>query len=100
MVQTNPNPITIAESTLNTIVLDVAGMKCAGCVGAVEKQLLAQIGVKSACVNLLTGVAAISAEVETVTGIALAEQLTKSGFPTQYSIAATASARAKIRRSI
>jgi P-type Cu2+ transporter len=83
MVQTNPNPITIAESTLNTIVLDVAGMKCAGCVGAVEKQLLAQIGVKSACVNLLTGVAAISAEVETVTGIALAEQLTKSGFPTQ-----------------
>jgi P-type Cu2+ transporter len=83
MVQTNFHPITIAKSTTNTIVLDIAGMKCAGCVGAVEKHLLAETGVKSASVNLLTGVAAIAVEQETVTATALADKLTTKGFPSQ-----------------
>jgi P-type Cu2+ transporter len=83
MVKTNQNPTILAESALNTIVLDIAGMKCAGCVGAVEKHLLAETGVKSASVNLLTGVAAISVERETVTADALATKLTTKGFPTQ-----------------
>jgi P-type Cu2+ transporter len=83
MVQTNLNPITIKESVPNTIVLDIAGMKCAGCVGAVEKHLLAETGVKSASVNLLTGVAAIAVEQETVTADALAAKLTAKGFPSQ-----------------
>ena len=83
MVKTTPNPTTIAESTSNTIVLDIAGMKCAGCVGAVEKHLLAETGVKSAAVNLLTGVAAISVEPETATATALAGKLTTKGFPSQ-----------------
>jgi P-type Cu2+ transporter len=83
MVQTNLNPITIAESATNTIVLDITGMKCAGCVGAVEKHLLAETGVKSASVNLLTGVAAIAVESETVTAADLATKLTTKGFPTQ-----------------
>ncbi|WP_309738191.1 copper-translocating P-type ATPase, partial [Chamaesiphon sp. OTE_20_metabat_361] len=48
-----------------------------------EKQLLAQSGVKSACVNLLTGVAAIAVTAETATGIDLAAKLTSSGFPAQ-----------------
>jgi P-type Cu2+ transporter len=88
MVQTNPNPTTIAESTTNIIVLDIAGMKCAGCVGAVEKHLLAETGVKSASVNLLTGVAAIAVAQETVTATALADKLTTKGFPSQPRILA------------
>jgi P-type Cu2+ transporter len=83
MVQTNPNPITIAEAATNTIVLDIAGMKCAGCVGAVEKHLLAEMGVKSASVNLLTGVAAILVEPATTTADVLASKLTTKGFPSQ-----------------
>jgi P-type Cu2+ transporter len=83
MVNSNTTLVTIPESAPTTIVLDVAGMKCAGCVSAVEKQLLAHSGVKSACVNLLTGVAAISTELETVSAIDLADKLTASGFPTQ-----------------
>ncbi len=88
MVQTTRNPTTIAESTTNTIVLDIAGMKCAGCVGAVEKHLLAETGVKSASVNLLTGVAAIAVEKQTVTATALANKLTTKGFPSQPRILA------------
>jgi P-type Cu2+ transporter len=83
MVQTNPRPITIAESTTSTIVLDITGMKCAGCVGAVEKHLLAETGVKSASVNLLTGVAAIAVEPATASADALASKLTTKGFPSQ-----------------
>jgi P-type Cu2+ transporter len=83
MVQTTPRPITITESTTNTIVLDITGMKCAGCVGAVEKHLLAETGVKSASVNLLTGVAAIAVEPATATADALAGKLTTKGFPSQ-----------------
>ena len=82
MLESTSTPVTIAELPTNTIVLDVAGMKCAGCVSAVEKQLLAQPGVDAACVNLLTGVAAISVVPETATALELANKLTASGFPT------------------
>ncbi len=83
MTETITNPALLKGSATTTIVLDIAGMKCAGCVSAVEKQLKAQTGVKSACVNLLTGVAAIEATTETVTPGELAEKLTASGFPSQ-----------------
>jgi P-type Cu2+ transporter len=83
MIESTSIPATIAELPTTTIVLDVAGMKCAGCVSAIEKQLLAQSGVKSACVNLLTGVAAIAVQPEAATGIDLAAKLTSSGFPAQ-----------------
>jgi P-type Cu2+ transporter len=88
MVQTNPHPTTIKEFDSNTIVLDIAGMKCAGCVGAVEKHLLTETGVKSAAVNLLTGVAAIAVEPQTATATALASKLTTKGFPSQPRILA------------
>jgi P-type Cu2+ transporter len=85
MVKSNIAPTLSAESTLaatTTIVLDVAGMKCAGCVSAVEKQLIAQPGVTSACVNLLTGVAAIvTVANQTVTATDFAAKLTSAGFP-------------------
>jgi P-type Cu2+ transporter len=98
MVQTNPHPTTIKESVSNTIVLDIAGMKCAGCVGAVEKHLLAETGVKSASVNLLTGVAAIAVEPETATAIALASKLTTKGFPSQPRILASTENRSNQRQ--
>ncbi|WP_310483393.1 heavy metal translocating P-type ATPase [Chamaesiphon sp. VAR_48_metabat_403] len=95
MIASTSTPVTIAETPTTTIVLDVAGMKCAGCVSAVEKQLLAQSGVQSACVNLLTGVAAIAVTLETSTGIELAAQLTSSGFPAQPRTVSNAEDRSK-----
>jgi P-type Cu2+ transporter len=83
MTETITNPALLEESATTTIVLDITGMKCAGCVSAVEKQLTAQTGVRSACVNLLTGVAAIEAATATITPGELAEKLTANGFPSQ-----------------
>ncbi|BAY74131.1 heavy metal translocating P-type ATPase [Nostoc linckia NIES-25] len=68
---------------LEKIILDVGGMKCAGCVKAVERQLTQHPGVKSACVNLATEVAVVESEAGTVDADALAKQLTTVGFPTQ-----------------
>ena len=44
-----PAPLPVAP-----LLLDVEGMKCGGCVRAVEQRLLAQPGVRQASVNLLT----------------------------------------------
>jgi P-type Cu2+ transporter len=75
---------TSIEPTTTTIVLDVGGMKCAGCVRAVEKHITDRPGVKSACVNLLTGVAAIVTEPDDlITADSLAAKLTSCGFPSQ-----------------
>jgi P-type Cu2+ transporter len=71
------------QTPTETIVLDVNGMKCAGCVNAVERQLLTVTGVKSARVNLLTGVAAVETESPPASGDELARILTQKGFPTQ-----------------
>lgn len=45
---------------LQTLVLDVGGMKCGGCSAAVKSILLKQPGVKGAAVNLLTESAAVT----------------------------------------
>ncbi|MTJ53414.1 copper-translocating P-type ATPase [Anabaena sp. UHCC 0253] len=68
---------------LEKIILDVGGMKCAGCVKAVEKQLTQHPGVKSVCVNLATEVAVVETEIGTVDANALAQGLTATGFPSQ-----------------
>ncbi|MBD2516933.1 cation-translocating P-type ATPase, partial [Nostoc sp. FACHB-973] len=68
---------------LEKIILDVGGMKCAGCVKAVERQLTQHPGVKSACVNLATEVAVVESQAGVVDADALAKQLTAVGFPTQ-----------------
>ncbi|MBW4643556.1 MAG: heavy metal translocating P-type ATPase [Goleter apudmare HA4340-LM2] len=82
-----PVPKTMLASELipitEKIILDVGGMKCAGCVKAVEQQLTQQPGVKSASVNLATEVAVVESEVGAVDGDALAKRLTANGFPTQ-----------------
>ncbi len=69
--------------TTERIILDVGGMKCAGCVKAVERHLTQYLGVKNAVVNLATEVAVVESEVGAVDPEALAQKLTGSGFPTQ-----------------
>jgi Cu2+-exporting ATPase len=79
--KTNLSPET--APTTEKIILDVGGMKCAGCVRAVERQLTQYPGVKTACVNLATEVAVVESEVGAVNPDAIAEKLTAVGFPTQ-----------------
>ena len=71
------------DPILEKIILDVGGMKCAGCVNAVERQLTQHPGVKSACVNLATEVAVVESETGVIDADALAQRLTAVGFPTQ-----------------
>jgi Cu2+-exporting ATPase len=70
-------------SPIETIALDVSGMKCAGCVSVVERQLNQHPGVVSARVNLVTEVAVVECEVGAVDPAALAQALTSKGFPSQ-----------------
>ncbi|MEA5507696.1 heavy metal translocating P-type ATPase [Halotia wernerae UHCC 0503] len=74
-----PEPVPNSEK----IIFDVGGMKCAGCVSAVERQLTQHPGVKSASVNLATEVAVVESEVGAIDTDALTKQLTAAGFPTQ-----------------
>ncbi len=73
----------INDSPLATITLDVSGMKCAGCVKAVERQLTQQTGVISVCVNQATEVATVKYETDIIDPKTLAQKLTDNGFPTQ-----------------
>uniref|UniRef100_UPI001ABACE2D cation transporter n=1 Tax=Aetokthonos hydrillicola TaxID=1550245 RepID=UPI001ABACE2D len=79
--KTNLSP----EPTLPTekIILDVGGMKCAGCVRAVERHLTQYSGVNSVCVNLATEVAVVESQAGVVNPDDLAEKLSVAGFPTQ-----------------
>src|SRR4028119_1736658 len=70
-------------SPIETIALDVSGMKCAGCLSVVERQLNQHPGVVSARVNLVTEVAVVECEVGAVDPAALAQALTSKGFPSQ-----------------
>lgn len=71
------------NTTLELITLDVSGMKCAGCVRTVEQQLQQVPGVVSVAVNLVTEVALVECEPQTVDPEAIAQKLTETGFPTQ-----------------
>lgn len=72
-----------------TTAFDVQGMRCAGCVAAVERQLKQQSGVLSATVNLITEVAVVTYEQEKIVPGAIAGKLTDMGFPTQPRTAET-----------
>jgi Cu2+-exporting ATPase len=71
------------SATLETFMLDVGGMKCAGCVKAVENQLLRQPGVVAATVNLLTEAALVECEPGQADPEQIAQKLTDTGFPSQ-----------------
>jgi Cu2+-exporting ATPase len=73
-------PVSSSSSPV-TLTLDVSGMKCAGCVKAVENQLNQQAGVCSATVNLVTEVAMVEYQPDLVSGEILAQMLTEGGFP-------------------
>lgn len=66
-----------------SMTLDVSGMKCAGCVRAVENRLHQQSGVISASVNLVTEVAVVEYDARLVSPEVLAQTLTAAGFPSQ-----------------
>mgnify|MGYP001024767816 FL=1 len=82
-VSTKAEKAIINHSPSETITLDVSGMKCAGCVKAVERQLTQQTGVISARVNLATEVATVECETNLIDPSTLAQRLTDNGFPTQ-----------------
>ncbi|ELS05003.1 heavy metal translocating P-type ATPase [Xenococcus sp. PCC 7305] len=73
----------LPANSSSIIALDVEGMKCAGCVKAVEKQLQQNPGVISACVNLITEVAVVEYEPEQIQPATLAYKLTQTGFPSE-----------------
>ncbi|NJK30863.1 MAG: heavy metal translocating P-type ATPase, partial [Acaryochloris sp. SU_5_25] len=70
-------------SPATTAILSISGMKCAGCVQAVEKRLQQQPGVSTAVVNLVTAQAAVEYMPEDLTPEDLAQILTTAGFPSQ-----------------
>ncbi len=72
----------VNPSSLDPITLDVSGMKCAGCVKAVENALTQEPGVISATVNLVTELATVECE-SVINPTHLAEKLTEAGFPSQ-----------------
>ncbi len=71
-----------AETATETIVLDVEGMMCAGCVSTVEKKLAQCEGVIQARVNLVTEVAAVDCGAE-ADFAAIAQTLTAAGYPSK-----------------
>ncbi|NEQ45021.1 MAG: copper-translocating P-type ATPase [Leptolyngbya sp. SIOISBB] len=78
-----------APVATQSLVFDVSGMMCAGCVRAVEKQLTACDGVQSATVNLITEVAVVETVADQlVDPQQLADHLTQNGFPSQLRVAA------------
>lgn len=83
-IATPPRPRVSSLATLQ-----VGGMRCAGCVAAVERKLQHQTGVHSACVNLLLGRAVIAHDPEQTSSDILAQSLTDLGFPSQVLPSAT-----------
>ncbi|MFQ4135374.1 heavy metal translocating P-type ATPase [Nodosilinea sp. PGN35] len=76
-----PAQDTASESSSgHTVVLNVSGMKCAGCVRAVETRLNQVDGVRSATVNLVTEVAVVETQPGSVTAEDLVEQVAEAGF--------------------
>ena len=73
----------VSQENKKTITLDVDGMKCAGCVNAVERQIEQQTGVIAAQVNLITATAIVQYQPDRADLEAIAAQLTAKGFPSQ-----------------
>jgi P-type Cu2+ transporter len=82
-----------SPETLATIVLDVQGMMCAGCVSTVEKKLAQCEGVASAQVNLVTEVAVVDCG-PLADPQAIAQTLTDAGFPSRLRATASEGAQA------
>jgi Cu+-exporting ATPase len=68
---------------MTTTTLEVAGMRCAGCVSSIEKSLLTVGGVASASVNLTTGQATITYDDRVADLDTLVEAVRRAGFHAQ-----------------
>lgn len=89
-MQVSPETVVVTPAApIETITLDITGMKCAGCVSVVERQLSSHPGVVSARVNLVTEVAVVDCEAGKVDPATLALNLTSTGFPAQPRLAQT-----------
>jgi P-type Cu2+ transporter len=82
-------PTAPASESPSVVLLNVSGMKCAGCVQAVERALDEQMGVMSASVNLVTQKATVTYQSEEIAPEKLAIALTEVGFPTQVESSAS-----------
>lgn len=67
---------------LTLVTLDISGMKCAGCVRAVETELKQCPGVVDATVNLVTEMAIVECATNTPQQL-LADRLSAAGFPSR-----------------
>ncbi|MGB3694905.1 MAG: heavy metal translocating P-type ATPase [Spirulinaceae cyanobacterium] len=81
MQVSSPTQPSQPTESLETVTLEVAGMKCAGCVSSVERQLTQNQGVASAWVNLVTQMAVVKYDAELIQPGDLAAKLTSKGFP-------------------
>lgn len=82
--QTISNITAVPEKPItDKITLDIGGMKCAGCVKAVERQLTQYPGVTNAIVNLATEIAVVESQPGAIDPNALAQKITDAGFPSQ-----------------
>ncbi|WP_258040861.1 cation-translocating P-type ATPase [Pseudanabaena sp. BC1403] len=85
--QSTATPISPSSLQSSSLVLTIAGMKCAGCVATVEKRLLTCIGVKAASVNLLTEKATVIYSAENSAqelAPLLIEAIAKAGFSAEF----------------
>lgn len=83
-MQVSSKLLSVSEKkTPETITLDVNGMKCAGCVNAVERQIEQREGVLAAQVNLVTATAVVQYEPDKINPDDIATGLTAKGFPSQ-----------------
>jgi P-type Cu2+ transporter len=71
--------MTVQQTERQTVLLDIEGMRCAGCVASVEKHLRATPGVVEARVNLVTAMAVVECESEAEV-VDLVSGLTAKGF--------------------
>lgn len=81
MITTPKAPPTPSSQSVATLILDVEGMQCAGCVSAVERQLRQQDGVITACVNLITAIAVVEYDSTVIEPATMAAYLSQRGFP-------------------
>lgn len=82
---------TLSGESPQIATLDVTGMKCAGCVKAVEQELMQCEGVVAATVNLATEMATVEYQSGAIDPSTLADKLTEAGFPSQLRLPAGAS---------
>ncbi len=72
--------MTVQPTERQTVLLDIEGMRCAGCAASVEKHLRAVPGVVDAKVNLVTAMAVVEHEAAIFESAELVSGLTAKGF--------------------